>query len=359
MKFWNWIKGNKIIIGTIWGVATTCISLWLTFSPIDQNPKLTFYEQYKWDAFSLNEPYDELQILLKGRDLRKDSLNIKIFRVKLINEGKRDIKNIDYFSESLFGLQVNKGDKILKVSFGKTADVLIKKNILKGISDDSSKVVFNKVGIQRGKFIVFDVWVVHGKNSAPVLIPQGRIADTEIVYTTNKEDGEPAYIDFFYIILIIFGILFGLWLVVASIEAVVRFFTRVIRAFFIRKYLDHHFDYGNKMHRILEKLYSYSGKKEFLFICNTLMNIHKANAFYQEDLTNKLAVERINLLAESKKISLANSNLKYESNFLLAVDLFVEANMIGVDVENKLAIKQELFDGIDIVLKQLAKNGVE
>jgi hypothetical protein len=64
--FLSFVKTHKVIIGTIWGIVTTLLSLHLTVWPIEQNPKLTFYQKQKFDVFTIDKPMDELQVLLNA-----------------------------------------------------------------------------------------------------------------------------------------------------------------------------------------------------------------------------------------------------------------------------------------------------
>jgi hypothetical protein len=117
-KIIKFIEEKKFIISTIGLVLSTSWGLYIYFNPSNQNPNIVYYQKNVFDAVTLNQPIDNLTLCFNGDDIRKDSLNIRVFTLKMINDGKRDIGENDYSKNAPFGIEVKNG-KIIGVKIAK------------------------------------------------------------------------------------------------------------------------------------------------------------------------------------------------------------------------------------------------
>jgi hypothetical protein len=353
MKIWNFIKRNKIVIGAVWGISTTCISLWLGFFPPEQNSKLTFIQKSKFDAFTIEEPINELQILFNGKDIRENNLNLKIFKFKLINNGKRDIKETDFVKEIPFGVNIEKG-KLVRVAIGKSNNYEFGKSFKNNKYQDSLGVVFKKLFIGKGEYVFFDLWVIHKKNLDPKASVQGRISDTEIEKTEVDETYDTIWVDLFKGVAALGLILFCGWLLIIVLTFVANFIEKYYRLFCIKNKLDHYYDDSNKSHRLLVKLYTLVGRRSFIDVMNILIDREKTNKTYNEESESKITVNDFFDLYDKKKITTSNpiKKIDYTSDFLKIIGILKESDILENSIDDSMiVVKQDFINEIVSMLK--------
>lgn len=348
-RAWHFIKKHKIIIGGIWAFITTCLSLYLSFFPPEQNPCLTFYQKAKFDAFTVDKSIEDLQIFFKGVDIRKSNLNLRIYKFKLVNNGKRDIKDLDYVKEISFGMGIKNG-RVARIIIDKVAKNGIASHVFDKINEDSTEVLFNKIFIGRNDYMMFDLWVIHKSDSEPELISLGRIADTQIVLTSDDETGNSGLYDLLKAILVIALLIFGLIVVVYLIELIITFLKEQIRHLIIKRILGNHLDQDNKMQRLIIKVYCTIGKKKFIEVMKVLINDKEAEMQFREEIKYQKVVKDFFELEKNKKIETREKNFEYESKFLFVV-LWLKEIRIVQENEGKLIIKEEFLNEVNSTLK--------
>lgn len=347
MQIWNFLKKHKVIIGSIWAFLTTCLSIYWGIYPINHNPKLTIYEKSKIDAFTLEKPIDELQIFVNGRNIEKDNLNLKVYRFKLINNGERDIRNVDYSNISDFGLKILNG-KCIRLNLDSTNDEELKESIFNKYSEDSSIVFFNKIFIPQGHYIMFDIWLVHQKEAKPEISVVGKIADTEIELTAQEEDnknGFDALLGFVVAILIAGIIVLPFYLLIW----IFSFMQTTFRKITLKNKLSHYYNKSNTIHRIFLDFYKSVGIKEFKHIMNSLLDTEARNIFYTEETNNKKLIEK----AKVELVDIVDAKIgDYESDFLLIIDELEKAGLL-VKKDNTILINDKLINEIKLFLRLL------
>jgi hypothetical protein len=348
-------KKHKILIGSIWGVLTTCLSIYLTVWPIEQNPELTIYQKQKFDVFALDNPINELQILLNGRDIRKDSFNLKVYKFKFINEGKRDIRNTDYSAEVPFKIKVS-GGKIVRANANNSKPIQLDSNVIAGLGNDSTTITLNKIFIGKKDYFHVDIWVLHKFNTDPSIIVSGKIADTKISYSNEDEAKEIDWIGLLKVLLILFGAGFAFIIIGSFFNSLaIRYKSSVIKNIY-----DQHYDEANINKRQIVKIYSLLGKRRFNKILLILKNSEKTNALYQEELANKNTVNQFYILAKAKKIDSQDkiSMGNYKSDLLFVLDMLFNAGL--ADIQNNLIVLKKEFllelEVIDRLILQSRKN---
>lgn len=352
MQLWNFLKKHKVIIGSVWAFLTTCLSIYWGIYPINHNPKLTIFEKNKIDAFTLKKPIDELQIFVNGRDIEKDNLNLKVYRFKLINNGERDIRNVDYSNICDFGIKILNG-KCIRLNIDSTNDEELKDSIFNKYSEDSSIVFFNKVFIPQGHFIMFDIWLLHKKGVTPEVSVIGEIADTEVELTAKEESNKKRFKSLYALILfiiIIGALVLFLFLFVWFLELVQTTFRKMI----LKNKLSHYYDSSNIIHRILLDFYIAIGAKEFKYIMSILLDTEARNIFYAEEMNDKEIVEKTKILYKNGKIELDTSaKIKdFESNFLWIVEQLEEAGLLVIK-NNEILLEDKLVNEIKLFLRLL------
>jgi hypothetical protein len=354
-KLWNYVINNKIVIGTIWGIATTIISLYLGFYPPEKESLLTVYQINSFDAFTVKTASPDLQILLNGQDIRKDSLNLKVFKLKLINNGDQDIKESDFDREGIFGIKVINGHfvRIDEIEQGEgTLHIISHVSLL----FDSTVLRANKVFIGKGDYITFDIWVLHSASQKPILQTMGRIANTTFSLTTDEESDstlQDLLLGLFYIALATFGI----WLFFYLLELIVKTGQKAIRAFLFKRRMGYHYNSSNKIHRFMLRIYTRWGQKEFISALATFTNSEKCSKAYKEALENERFFKKMEELYNRGTIHIDKSKgtFSIDTTFLSDIEFFEESGMIKKS-DTAIYVEEELMNEIKQMIKQFGAN---
>lgn len=276
-QFW---KKHKVAIISVWGFCTTVLSLYWTIYPLEQNAQLTCYTTSMVDVFSIDEPISELKVILNGKDIRKANLNLRVFRYKMVNDGDRDIKSVDYVESVPFGLKIAKG-KMVRVNVTKANSVIGKNDLINRFSGDSTAVVFNPVFWGKDEAIVIDVWVVHHKSIDPVMMITGRIADAQIITSVDPDDErsfwEKNKSDF---------TLAGGWLLAGVLLLflikLVEVITRKLRTKRIIRNYGVDYDQSNKSQRVLIEFFPTVKEKTFIQVLKQLSEKEQFTELYRK-----------------------------------------------------------------------------
>jgi hypothetical protein len=344
-------KKHKITIGAIWGILTTLLSIYWGFYPLEQNPKLTFYQKSKIDLFNINESVDGLQITLNGRDLRKKNLNLKVYKFKLINHGKRDIRAVDYSNEIPFGIIIKHG-KIARVSIDKNHKNSISKRILKAKQNhDSTSLIFNKIFIGKSDEITFDLWVEYNEKIPPRLIPIGKIADTSISITDSEESiMESDWAELILFILLVIGSIFIAIKTADYGEMFIHYLKKQFRGIALKKQFEHHYDRTKKSHRLLVKFYSEFGKQGFLELLKDLVDYSQTNKIYAEE---KMYVELVDSYVKlCKEGNISHTPIEeYDSDFIWVISKLIESNLAEINSNEEVVVNSSFVEDLKLLIK--------
>jgi len=169
----EYLKKYKTVILSGLTVFSVGFALYTYFKPLKSAPKLTYYQKEVIDAFKENKQLSKLKILYDGKDIKKDSLNLKLYRLKLVNDGDVHIGEDLYSPKKYFGIKVENGI-VLSFNFaGKSSDFL-RENLNPEIID-SATIHFDKINIDQDNHSSFEILVMHKKDLEPKLVALGKI----------------------------------------------------------------------------------------------------------------------------------------------------------------------------------------
>lgn len=185
----NFIKKYDKYIGIIVGI----FGLVLTFYSIyyEDSPDISFEITNEINVIDVKKSLNDLNIYYKGKDIQKNSLNLRIYKITIKNIGSESIKQNYYDKEDKWGFKFNSG-QILDVRFVESnSSYLTKQKVNPTIIDNI--VSLNKVIFETNKYIKLEVLVLHKKDVSPKILPIGKIAGVEQITpikTWKKENKE-------------------------------------------------------------------------------------------------------------------------------------------------------------------------
>ena len=149
----------------------------------EPSPKLTYEILRETDVLDVRTPVEDLQITFQNEDIQGENLNLRIYAMRVVNNGEVDILQTQFDQDEIWGLQVIGGRVIeARLTDAGSGYLSTKANphvILENI------VEFDKAIVEKGKFFAFNMLVVHAKDVTPTIIPLGKIAGIDGIVVTR------------------------------------------------------------------------------------------------------------------------------------------------------------------------------
>jgi len=136
------------------------------------------------NVMDVRTPVKDLSILFQGQDIEKENANLRIFGVRLVNEGDINILESDFDSRIPWGLRIEGGRLIEARVTGSNTQYLSDSLHPKVIGAD--EVDFEKVIFDKGKYVALELLVLHDKNVEPQVTAVGKIAGMDAIPIRNS-----------------------------------------------------------------------------------------------------------------------------------------------------------------------------
>lgn len=186
---WAW----KII-----GVFVVFLAIWSAYDQYLKRPSIFSQIVSEINVLDINRPLRDLQILFKGNNIREKNLNLRIYRVKIDNNGGTNITQNDFDQNDSWGIRIERGN-IIETRLIESNSEYISSNLSPQIQD-SSVVRFNKIIFDKGGSFTVELLVLHDKDIPPILYRIGKMAG--IQENESKilalEHSEPFWATFLY-----------------------------------------------------------------------------------------------------------------------------------------------------------------
>lgn len=337
--------------------------LFAIYSHLDSTNKkvhLAFYQYSTTDFFQKDKKIEPLSVFYKDIDLQKNDLNIKIFRIKLLNNGDTDISESLYPEELPFGLRVTNGKFVgFTLVNSLNSDEYLTKNFNHEFKDSTSSdsIIFNKIIFDKGKYVFFDLMVLHNVNTNPKLETLGKITGLDKLEIFPKKEKEKFTLKEFGYILV-FALLaivtLFLWIgVINFIYQVIDRVTKFRRKNYINKLYQSEKNTTRTIKESLIEIYVELGKKSFVNIMNVILNTNEIRQLYEESKGIIEAVDVCNKAIKEKKVKSKERNqltLEHNIPFLIVVDILLDNKLIK---EKDMKLKEDVKLGIKNILNLL------
>jgi hypothetical protein len=170
---------------TILGVLGTLVTLYAYF--IDQKVDLSYEIIANTNVLDFNADINKLEVKYDSTDLKQTHENLRIFTIKIINNGSKDILKELYDDNDLLGIKLSSGKIIEKPVIIKTSNDYLKRN-LKVTNYDVTKLNFTKVILESDEFFIIKLLVIHTKGIEPKIQSLGKIAGIKEISVLNAID---------------------------------------------------------------------------------------------------------------------------------------------------------------------------
>lgn len=163
---WRIIAGFAILLGVIVGYREF----------FGNQPNIFAQITSEINVLDINEPLRDLQIIFQGNNIQKENLNLRIYRVKIENNGRTNITQNDFDQSGRWGIELENG-KVIETRLVDSNSTYISTNLSPLI--ENSVVIFNKIIFDKRTFFIVELLVLHDKETPPVLYRIGKIAGVQ------------------------------------------------------------------------------------------------------------------------------------------------------------------------------------
>lgn len=180
-----WVKDHRsgAFAGLTFAVSVS-LALFFGLSNLrEPDPKLTYEILRETDVLDVRTPVEDLQITFQNQDIQGENLNLRIYAMRVINNGEVDILQTHFDQDQAWGLQVTGGRVIEARPIEASSSYLNEKSNPQVVSENV--VQFDQAIVEKGQFFSFNMLVVHPKDVTPDIESLGKIAGVDELVVTR------------------------------------------------------------------------------------------------------------------------------------------------------------------------------
>lgn len=139
------------------------------------------------NVLDFNEEIGKLEVIYDSTNLKKSQENLRIYTVKIINNGHQNLLKEFYDENDPLGLQLSSGRIIEQPEVIQVSNDYLKRNVKIKFYDDK-KINFSQVILESGEYYVIKLLVLHKTNLIPEIMSYGKIAGQTNIQVVNTID---------------------------------------------------------------------------------------------------------------------------------------------------------------------------
>ncbi|WP_163444459.1 hypothetical protein [Flavobacterium columnare] len=173
---------SKTVI-TLLGIIGTIISIYAFLQ--EKNVDLNYEIIANTNVLDFNADISKLEVTYDSTNLKQTKENLRIYTIKIINNGSQNLLKEFYDDNEPLGIKINSGKIIEKPQVIETSNEYLKRN-LKFFNLKENQVSFSKVILETNEYFTIKILVLHNKNKIPKLISLGKIAGQRNIEVLNS-----------------------------------------------------------------------------------------------------------------------------------------------------------------------------
>lgn len=139
------------------------------------------------NVLDFNADVNKLNVIYDSTNLRQTKENLRIYTIKIINNGEKTLTKNFYDKNDPIGVKIIDGKIIEKPQIIESSDNYIKRN-LRVINYEKDHFNFNDIIIEKGENFVVKFLVLHKTGTLPKVISIGKIAEQKTILVVNAID---------------------------------------------------------------------------------------------------------------------------------------------------------------------------
>ena len=124
---------------------------------------LTFDIAAESNVLDVRHPVSDLSIVFQGKDIEGEQSNLRVLTLRVVNDGEVNIHENDYDSRRPFGVHIE-GCRVIRAQVIASNSPYLTENLRPQVAAPD-RILFDKIIIDKGKFVAVEVLVLHPKNS--------------------------------------------------------------------------------------------------------------------------------------------------------------------------------------------------
>ena len=170
---------------TFFGLIGTIITIYAFFE--DQSVDLRYEIIANTNVLDFNADLNKLEVTYDSTNLKQTKENLRIFTIRVINNGNKAIIKEFYDNNDPVGLKISTGTLIEKPEIIKASNAYIKRT-LKVVNYDSKKISFTPIIIEPDEYFIIKLLILHKKGSTPQISSLGKVAGQKEIKVVNSVD---------------------------------------------------------------------------------------------------------------------------------------------------------------------------
>lgn len=177
---------SKIFI-TILGVIGTIITIYAFIQ--EKNVEVRYEVIGNTNVLDFNADISKLEVMYDSTNLKQTKENLRIYTIKVINNGSQNLLKEFYDDNELLGIKINSGKIIEKPQIIEASNNYLGRN-LKFVNIKDNQFSFSKVILETNEYFTIKILVLHSKNSVPKLSSLGKIAGQKNIAVFNSSSSK-------------------------------------------------------------------------------------------------------------------------------------------------------------------------
>lgn len=169
----------------IFGIIGTAITIYAFLQEKKANVRYELLSNI--NVLDFNANVNKLNVVYDSTNLRETKENIRIYTIKIINNGEQTLLNNYYDKNDPLGLKIINAKIIEKPQVIEASNNYVRKNI-KILAYKTDNFIFNPIILEKGEYYIIRFLVLYKTDLTPQLIPIGKIADQRNIEIINSSD---------------------------------------------------------------------------------------------------------------------------------------------------------------------------
>ncbi len=174
----------RVIIGSF-GFAAAFITIY-TFLQ-EKEVDLRYEIIANANVLDFNADINKLEVLYDSTSLKKTGKNLRVYTIKVINNGEKNIIKEFYDENEPVGIRVDSGQVIEQPEIIRSSNGYLKRNV-KFLKREKGDILFSNVIIESGEFFIIKLLVLHDNNIDPKIKAFGKVAGQKNINVVNSVD---------------------------------------------------------------------------------------------------------------------------------------------------------------------------
>ena len=139
------------------------------------------------NVLDFNAEISKLEVTYDSTNLKQTKENLRIYTIKIVNNGDQNILKEFYDENDPIGLEVSSGKIIEKPEIIQTSNDYLSRNV-KILDYNYEKINFSQVILETGEFFLIKLLVLHKTDSIPNINSFGKVAGQTKIEVVNAVD---------------------------------------------------------------------------------------------------------------------------------------------------------------------------